>query len=813
MSWLNNVNNLLAKLDGQAETMAEMVAEQDQLSDEVGIDNILAKRGLSSVTSEDEDGDQVDDEVEEEEIKEGEDEDTIIIGEDDEEKAEDLMTVDKAAGPQLPVENEARETVENSGKVTTVERLPNIDIRNDLVKVDTRKGTGKPSTLILTEQQEKDTSTTGTLEVLALQDISSPKRKGGELQTNDENSNGYTPETQEEKDAKENAIPAKLPSLPKSGDGATSSPPSTPQMSLSTMKAAPLQEASTLLFGPPKKQQPLAVNSPSRSKRELAQAQKEARILRRHVVSLNEQLETAESELQAQRKELERAADRMEKDRVRQKGEKDSSQKRNAQQIELLKAQNEKSVKEQQARFEEQLERYRKKLSEEEKRRKQQGGDWDKEMSNAIDREQEMGQALNALEDEKAVLLSQISTLQGQQAVLGSRLESLTQATDNAMERERDSENRLDVALNQHARQISQRQARESELERTVQELNAALVVSSQSNTNDDSPYRAGANNTHLKARISALEMDLQTTNSQLVMEREQSETLQMHLRSFSNESTQEASMVHAKEIQYDRKIADMSLTISKLEAKVKEYEKEAPIDSNPLAGSLNDEEMSSRIKLLSEEVVRLRDKLANHNSESLAMKSRLQVAIQKSNKLEEELLLARTSPNGDGDLYDSMERAHKTAPSARRSRFGAQSNGSMRTAMLLNSSQGDGTEKIGKVVDQIDSFAASTGKYLRRNPIARAGFIFYLMLIHLWTFVLLFFHAHSFDIIPNGSSAGHYSHGPHAMMQQHEMNKNIDIMMNADANAAVPSSVGKKQISSDKKHIKMKIDKKSQPM
>ena len=86
-------------------------------------------------------------------------------------------------------------------------------------------------------------------------------------------------------------------------------------------------------------------------------------------------------------------------------------------------------------------------------------------------------------------------------------------------------------------------------------------------------------------------------------------------------------------------------------------------------------------------------------------------------------------------------------------------------------------------------------------------------MLIHLWTFVLLFFHAHSFDIIPNGSSAGHYSHGPHAMMQQNEMNKNIDLIMNADTSAAVPRSIGKKQISSDEKHIKTKIDTNSQPV
>lgn len=58
------------------------------------------------------------------------------------------------------------------------------------------------------------------------------------------------------------------------------------------------------------------------------------------------------------------------------------------------------------------------------------------------------------------MLVSQISTLQAQQAALGSRLESLTQAADNAMGRERDAEDRLDSALTQHARQITQRQVR-----------------------------------------------------------------------------------------------------------------------------------------------------------------------------------------------------------------------------------------------------------------------------------------------------------------------------------------------------------------
>lgn len=64
--------------------------------------------------------------------------------------------------------------------------------------------------------------------------------------------------------------------------------------------------------------------------------------------------------------------------------------------------------------------------------------------------------------DEKTVLLNQISTLQSQQAALGSRVESLTQASENAMAREREAEDRLDATLSQHARQISQRQVSSS---------------------------------------------------------------------------------------------------------------------------------------------------------------------------------------------------------------------------------------------------------------------------------------------------------------------------------------------------------------
>ena len=147
---------------------------------------------------------------------------------------------------------------------------------------------------------------------------------------------------------------------------------------------------------------PVRTGPKSQKERELVmeakEAQKESRTLRRHVVSLNAQLEAAESEIQAQRNELERAAEQMEKDRMRTKEAKESVKKLHIQELTALKEHNAKALKEQQKRFEEQLETYRNKLTEVESQRKQEDGDWSKEMTNVIEREQEVNSRLILLE-------------------------------------------------------------------------------------------------------------------------------------------------------------------------------------------------------------------------------------------------------------------------------------------------------------------------------------------------------------------------------------------------------------------------------
>ena len=168
--------------------------------------------------------------------------------------------------------------------------------------------------------------------------------------------------------------------------------------------------------------------------------------------------------------------------------------------------------------------------------------------------------------------------------------------------------------------------------------------------------------------------------------------------------------------------MAEMSTTIASLEAKLKLYEKAQTLIEQ--ADSVHEEQTSNQVKLLSEEVVRLRDKIANHTSESLAMKSRLKAAVEKTNRLEEELQTTKSSQNSD-IMTSELLRGSKNTMKGRRRHVGNSNGASMRSAILLNSSHGERTEKIGQVVDQIDSFAASTGTNLYIYPVIEFNFFF----------------------------------------------------------------------------------------
>jgi hypothetical protein len=89
----------------------------------------------------------------------------------------------------------------------------------------------------------------------------------------------------------------------------------------------------------------------------------------------------------------------------------------------------------------------------------------------------------------------------------------------------------LDSALSMHARQLTQRQAREAELERTIADLGAALVVARNKELERlKSTQDAGASSDSrdagsFSAKFAAAEEELETIRAQLSIERERVRT------------------------------------------------------------------------------------------------------------------------------------------------------------------------------------------------------------------------------------------------------------------------------------------------
>ena len=122
---------------------------------------------------------------------------------------------------------------------------------------------------------------------------------------------------------------------------------------------------------------------------EVRDAQREARTLRRHVVALNAELEKAEAEIQAQRSELERAGERLEKDRKRHKEEKEKLTRTHTEETKTLQRKHDTILQDTKTKADQQLADAWERLRQAEDKRLQEGGDWTKELEEALHREQD----------------------------------------------------------------------------------------------------------------------------------------------------------------------------------------------------------------------------------------------------------------------------------------------------------------------------------------------------------------------------------------------------------------------------------------
>ncbi|KAL9187975.1 hypothetical protein ACHAXT_006353 [Thalassiosira profunda] len=537
---------------------------------------------------------------------------------------------------------------------------------------------------------------------------------------------------------------------------------------------------------------------------------KELRKLRRHVLQLNSDLESAEREMEAQRAELDRAASRMERDRSRHKQEKESTDASHKAEVAALAAAHERAIQQLKESNESALSEMEERVNRAEQQRAQEGGERDIELASALERERASLTSAASLQEEKTTMNERIASLSTEISRLETRLEHASSQMDLASERERNAEEQLDKALTVHARQLGIRQKRESELEQTVADLGAAFVVAKgkveaamRAGINlDGNVGRGGINkeddSLDLKAQLQDAQDEVETLRAGLGLERQRCATLHDELQDLAKAQADELSGAHAKQRQYERKISDLTTQVAKLQSSLRHAAPSALGDdiedsTEEYAGLQNSgdekketDHLRKQIKSLSEKVFEQQTKIDTGRGEISTLKNRVRNAQLRSETAEKSLEAANQRLlTMEGGLMSGMSSADEEMGRPRR-RKGFRTTSkveSIRSALGLHPGrlpQGGWQEPVASLLDTFDNLAVDLGSHFRHYPMSRLAFMLYLLVLHMWAFFLLVYHAHA-------QGSGGDVHGPEALLRSYRHMEQVPRVVAAVASKKTP--------------------------
>ncbi|KAL3826980.1 hypothetical protein ACHAXA_000044 [Cyclostephanos tholiformis] len=521
---------------------------------------------------------------------------------------------------------------------------------------------------------------------------------------------------------------------------------------------------------------------------------KELRKLRRHVLQLNSDLESAEREILAQRQELDRAASRMERDRSRHKQEREAADASHKTEILALESSHERAMRQLKESNDAALREMEGRVARTEQQRAKEGGERDADLADALERERMAVATTARLQEEMMTLNERITSLTNETLRLETRLEHATSQMELASERERNAEEQLDKALSLHARQLGMRQRRESELEQTVADLAAALVVAKnkvEASMMTDTILDGGETDAKedpldLKARLQDSQDEIETLRAQVSLERRRCSTLHEELQAMSKEQNDELSGAHAKQRQYERKISDLTTMIAKLQSSLRRAAS-SDMGNDDIDGTTAEEFTSSsdvqysgdekketdhlrkQISSLSEKILEQQSRIDHGRGEISTLKNRLRSALLRAETTEKSLQVANQRLITLDFPMSEMSSADEELGLRTRPPFGTKPRGgfqriskveSIRSALGLHPGRfpsGSWHEMIASLLDTFDVLSVDLGSHFRHYPVSRLAFMMYLLILHMWAFFLLVYHAHA-----QGTGS---VHGPEAMM------------------------------------------------
>lgn len=540
------------------------------------------------------------------------------------------------------------------------------------------------------------------------------------------------------------------------------------------------------------------------SQKDLSTVQRQNHKLEQKVSTLESTVSRNERELEAQAKELQQAGRELENIRTTAKEDQEDILEEHDEELEEMQKQHQIELDQLRGEYERTIAEWKERFEVEQTKRQQEGGNWNQELEDAIQREKVALTQLSQVTTDQENLQRRVAELEGTESDLQTELQEAVLATEAAMERERSAHDELDQSKDVHSRQLAQRQRREHELEQTVSELGAALSLAKQQqqlsqqngggSTCSSSHNNNNNHNDNMEAKAykdqweQAME-DVEALKVQLTMEQERRKALQEEFQDVSTERTRELELEQARHDEADRKIAELESTIANLRAATaatsgvpsasstsgrsnsKESENDlgggdVPTTTNAESLLQQNQHQQRELAKLSEQILKHQQQAELSKSELLALKGRLRAATARAEKAEEAPSVSQQQQSNGGRLLLDVEAAggspasysYSQSYTARRRIKGQHRGGGMQGVRSIRSALRLGPVGIGgnagssmahsssrrqivMTVDAVDRWMVGTGYFLRHEPLARLGFLLYLATLHLWTFALVVFH------------------------------------------------------------------------
>ena len=152
----------------------------------------------------------------------------------------------------------------------------------------------------------------------------------------------------------------------------------------------------------------------------------------------------------------------------------------------------------------------------------------------------------------------------------------------------------------------------------------------------------------NFKDKYNSAAEELETLKVRFQMETQRREALQEEFNEISTERTNEASSAQAKQMQYDRKVADLESAVARLQASLSASKAnrgmsngEGDHSGGPSSGALSEAKLE--ISRLSEQLVRHQRSAEVSKTEILALKGRLKACQSRAEEAEAALVTAQS--------------------------------------------------------------------------------------------------------------------------------------------------------------------------